>query len=81
MVFVNCLDVLNRFVSHFQIRLSRQPTPYAKDIRDKIQHFRDVAVAKQHVHRGEMPQVYDNPLMYEEEEKARQMFFDFFYQR
>eukprot|EP00794_Sanderia_malayensis_P008133 gene8133-9003_t len=51
------------------IRLTRQPTPYPKDIRDKIQHFRDVAIAKQQAHRGEMPQVYDNPLILDEEEK------------
>eukprot|EP00795_Rhopilema_esculentum_P004683 gene4683-20969_t len=52
------------------VRLSRQPTPYQKDIRDKIQHFRDVAIAKQHIHRGELSQVYDNPLILQEEEKA-----------
>ena len=63
----------------FQVRLSRQPTPYPKDIREKIQHFRDVAIAKQHVHRGELPQVYDNPLMLEEdEEKVCLYFYDKF---
>lgn len=51
------------------IRLTRQPTPYPKDIREKIQHYRDVAIAKQHIHRGEMTQVYDNPLLLEEDQQ------------
>ena len=40
--FVLCL-------SYSQVRLSRQPTPFPKDIRDKINQFRNQAIAKGHV--------------------------------
>ena len=32
-----------------QVRLSRQPTPFPKDIREKITQFRHQAIAKGHV--------------------------------
>ena len=32
-----------------QVRLTRQPTPFPKDIRDKINQFRNQSIAKGHV--------------------------------
>ena len=34
---------------HEQVRLTRQPTPFPKDIRDKINQFRNQSIAKGHV--------------------------------
>ena len=33
----------------FQVRLTRQPTPFPKEIRERINHFRNQAIAKGHV--------------------------------